>query len=113
MMWHGIPQDVRGCSKRNYTIKIPPYLLQEAPGADSMMSLSMLRRTGKIAGSLVLPALVVVALCFSFVCSAAEIDELEAAIVAWNKSRLCPAPNEFEILKFSTYCKRYCDLGFT
>jgi hypothetical protein len=42
-----------------------------------------------------------------------EIDNLREAIEAAKRSKLCPPPAEYPILKFESYCKSLCDIGHT
>jgi hypothetical protein len=42
-----------------------------------------------------------------------ELDSLRSAIEASRRSKMCPPGGEYSILEFSSYCKQWCDIGWT
>lgn len=52
-------------------------------------------------------------LLFPSALHAEDISSLRSAIAAFERSRVCPQGGEYTLLKFESYCKQYCDLGWT
>jgi hypothetical protein len=42
-----------------------------------------------------------------------DVENMQGQIAAWNRSHICPSQGEYDLLKFESYCKPFCDKGWT